>query len=174
MRIHIDPTDKKSVLSAVEMLEQYQRKEPERREEILRRIAEVGRVAAQHAVDAAWVTYVHPANAKKPEIVVDFSRIKEGHVEIHMKGHNAGFLEFGTSEDRPAYRPKENDYVPDPRGSYGKGGGKSKPNGEPASWVIPYSGGKISFGNAPAYAMDAAMIAMIQQRDQIVKEVYGK
>ena len=166
MKIVINPFDKKSIDSALKMVQQYKRDFEKKEQEFCRRLAELGVRLANGEYSVADPEGEHA-------ITVYLEKTDKGY-RVKAEGSTIGFLEFGTGIRHKEWVDNNNvggtPYTPPPHGSYGKGHGK-----QPYGWWFnseEYGVTMHTYGNPPAEAMLVARDAMVARVVQIAREVW--
>lgn len=162
MKIVIDPLDKKSIDSALKMVQKYKKDFKEKEAEFTRRLAEIGVRMAGGIYSVADYDGEH-------DVSVFLEKTRTGYA-VKAEGTTVGFLEFGTGVRNREWGGDELPYTPPPHGSYGKGHGK-----QPYGWWFKsqdYGVTMHTYGNQPAEGMLTARNEIVQQVTQIAREVW--
>lgn len=171
MNVRISLTDIFSIDNAIKQLEAYQKKMDEKADEIVRRLAEIGKTSA----DAGFRNALYDGNK---EFSVDYDKTQGGYV-VTASGKSVLFVEFGAGVTYGGGHPQAAEFGmgpgtwPEPH--YRKYHGKLYANWEnPSGWYLPKeAGGGHTFGNAPAMPMYNAEQEIKANIEQIVREVLG-
>jgi hypothetical protein len=163
MKIVINPFDQKSVSTALELVQKYQKEFLEKEQQFVRRLAEIGVRVAQAGFATADYDGVN-------DVVVNLVQTRNGY-SVVATGETVGFIEFGTGVKNPEWDNTGMDYTPPAHGTYGKKQG-ANPHGW---WFNPNEGGRAThtYGHAPAEAMRTARDEMVEKVIQIAREVWS-
>ena len=162
MKITVNPFDPKSIDNAIKMVAQYKKDFESKKDEFLRRVAEIGVRVAQSGFSTADYDGVN-------DVVVSLEKTSNGY-SVVASGKTVGFIEFGTGVRHPEWDNTGMDYTPPKHGTYGKGQGKN-----PQGWWFKQNDGskaRHTYGNEPAEAMRTARDEMIERIIRIAREVW--
>lgn len=164
MKLVINPLDPKSVSSALNQLQKYQKEFEEKEEKFLLRLAELGVSVAKTGYSTA-VDYEQSKN-----ITVSWEKTSNGYT-VKADGELVGFVEFGTGIRNREWDNTDMDYTPPAHGTYGKGRG-AQPWGW---WYYPNDKAKAvhTYGEMPAEAMRLARDEMVEKVIRIAREVWN-
>lgn len=161
-RIVIDPLSKDSISSAIKTLNTYKKDFVKKKQEFVRRLAEIGVNTATGIFSIADYDGVK-------DVTVRMEKTTNGYAVI-ADGSTVGFIEFGTGIKYPEWDNSGMEYTPPKHGTYGKGLGNN-----PHGWYFKQSDGakaRHTYGNPPAEAMLSARDIMVQRVIQIAREVW--
>lgn len=162
MKIVIDPFDKKSIAQAQKLVKQYRKDFEAKKQEFIRRLAEIGIRVASAGFSTADYDGVN-------DVVVSLEKTRDGYTLI-ASGKTVGFIEFGTGVKHPEWDNSGMKYTPPKHGTYGK-----KQGANPWGWWFRENEGgraKHTHGNMPAEAMRTARDEMVENVMRVAREVW--
>lgn len=168
MRIQVDLFDEKSVKEAIKQINKYKRDISKKEKLLLKKLGSIGfKEAKVRFKDAIKLDNASPVHANLRDVSVR-KDIIDNRLIITASGEDVAFIEFGAGirygQGYLGERPEGIVGI----GEYGFGQGKN-----PKGWWYGRDGkSHHSYGNHPAMAMYYAEEKMIEEIEQIVREVF--